>query len=359
MQRSVPLSGAQAILVRHMLQTICTYAQTHRGGMFSSDSLPKEEIRALSAWEEASRAWPMVLGLDEAVSAAVDLSGLYLREYAMELVQKAQFPMSSSLPWILAVHAAKSKSAVVLPAAVLPLLLYNQAGQRAVTELRRRHLLREVIAEVEIAYDQLVWKLARRLVLLAKVSAAADLFENCKPGFPRRTVAGESGGLEQLARLAEVHLVGEEGGELSTRVRPIRQLIGQRVMSLMSNGVQYALLRFEAEGIRSAVELAALLAVHRLALSRLAAMGVAVGMAAEAWRGLWGEAAEDGERVCRYVTLELYDEVFPCSMLHHPSGTFVPLSPEYSSRQSPPPTPRPPFLDAQVSRCVGITICPV
>ena len=140
MQRSVPLSGAQAILVRHMLQTICTYAQTHRGGMFSSDSLPKEEIRALSAWEEASRAWPMVLGLDEAVSAAVDLSGLYLREYAMELVQKAQFPMSSSLPWILAVHAAKSKSAVVLPAAVLPLLLYNQAGQRAVTELRRRHL---------------------------------------------------------------------------------------------------------------------------------------------------------------------------------------------------------------------------
>jgi hypothetical protein len=335
-QRAVPPSSTQMDLIRHLVQTVCAYAEAHRGGVFSSDSLPKEDVKALAEWEEGTRAWPLLLDLDQTVAAAADLSSLYLREYALELVRKTQFPMSSSLPWILAAHAAKSRPAL-LPAAVLPLFVYNQAGQRAVKELRRTHLLREVVAETDIAYDQVVWKLARRLVMLAKVAAAADLFEQRAPGFPRRNAAGECAGLEQAARETEVHLIGEAGGELTTRVRAMRQLTGRRVLTLVGQGVQYALLRFEAEGLRAAEELAALLAVHRLALSRLAAAGVAVGPPAEAWRGVWREAAEGGERVCRQVTLELFDDVFPCSMLHHASATFVPLPAQHSSRSSSPP----------------------
>ena len=327
-------------LVRHLVQMVCAYAAAHRGGVFSADALPKEDVRALAAWEAGTRAWPLVLDPEQAAASAGDLSSLYLREYALELVRKTQFPISSSLPWILAAHAARARSPLLLPAAVLPLLVYNQAGRRAVTELRRTHLLREVVAETDIAYDQLVWKLARRLVMLAKVAAAADLFEQRTPGFPRRSAAGECAGLEQAARQAEVHLVGEAGGDMTTRVRALRQLVGRRVLALVGQGVHYALLRFEAEGLGAAEELAALLAAHRLALARLAAAGVAVGPAAEAWRGVWREAAEGGERVCRQVTLELFDDLFPCSILHYPSATFVPLPAHHSSR-SPDPHPAP------------------
>jgi hypothetical protein len=300
-QRSLAPSATQIALIRHLVQTVCAYAQAHRGGMFSTDSLHKDDVRALSAWGEATRPWSLVLALDETLAAATDLSSLYLREYALELVRKTQFPMSSSLPWLLAAHAVKNKSNFLLPASILPLLVYNQAGHRAVVELRRAHLVREIKAETDIAYDQLVWKLARRMVLLAKVAAAGDLFEQNTPSFPRRNAAGECVGLEQLARHAELHLVGEEAGEMTTRVRRMRRLLGLRVVEVLVQGVHYALLRFEAEGLRAAEELAALLSVHRLALNRLAAAGVAVGPPAEAWRGVWGEAGEGGERVCRQV----------------------------------------------------------
>jgi hypothetical protein len=299
--RSLAPSATQIALIRHLVQTVCAYAHAHRGGMFAADALHKDDVRALSAWGEATRPWPLLLALDETLAAATDLSSLYLREYALELVRKTQFPMSSSLPWLLASHAAQSKSPSLLPASVLPLLVYNQAGRRAVAELRRAHLVREIKAETDIAYDQLVWKLARRMVRLAKAAAAGDLFEQRTPGFARRNAAGECVGLEQLARLGEVQLVGEEAGEMTTRVRRIRRLLGARAVEVLGQGVQYALLRFEAEGLCAAEELAALLAVHRLALHRLAAAGVAVGPPAEAWRGLWGEAGEGGERVCRQV----------------------------------------------------------
>jgi hypothetical protein len=218
--------------MRHLVQVVCLHAQSHRGGFFSSDSLPKDDVRALAAWEEATRAWTVLQDLEGAVAAATDLSALYLREYALELVRKIQFPISSSLPWLLAAHATRTKSLPLLPASFLPLHIYNQAGLRAVGELRRAHLLREVKAESDIAYDQLAWRLARRLVVLAKVAASADLFENTTPSFPRRANPGESSALERVARVAAVHLLGEDAGCVATRVATARRLIGQRVLQV-------------------------------------------------------------------------------------------------------------------------------
>ena len=39
------------------------------------------------------------------------------------------------------------------------------------------------------------------------------------------------------------------------------------------------------------------------------------------------------------MTLELYDEVFPCTMLHYASATFVPIPSGYSSRRAAPRAP--------------------
>jgi cytoplasmic FMR1 interacting protein len=71
--------------------------------------------------------------------------------------QRQQFPISMSLPWILSSHVLES-GAELSDSLFYPLSLYNDAALRAVDRLNRRFLFDEVEGEVNLAFDQLVYK---------------------------------------------------------------------------------------------------------------------------------------------------------------------------------------------------------
>lgn len=77
-----------------------------------------------------------------------DLSELWYREYFLEVAREIQFPIDTSLPWLLAKTVLSKRHAGGMEAIMYVFSIYNDAGSRALHLLKRRHLFEELDAEV-------------------------------------------------------------------------------------------------------------------------------------------------------------------------------------------------------------------
>ena len=84
-----------------------------------------------------------------------------------------------SLPWLLTSHILdnQEREPAMLEYLFYPLDVYNDAAYRALHELRQRFLYDEIEAETNLVFEQLVYKLAERMFLYFKNSAAALLID--------------------------------------------------------------------------------------------------------------------------------------------------------------------------------------
>lgn len=77
-----------------------------------------------------------------------------------------------SLPWILTDHILESKDPAMMEFVFYPLDLYNDSANRALTSLKQQFLYDEIEAEVNLCFDQLVYKLSETIYSSFKVQAA-------------------------------------------------------------------------------------------------------------------------------------------------------------------------------------------
>lgn len=85
---------------------------------------------------------------------------------------RIQFPIEMSLPWILTNHILVNKEAHMMEYILYPLDLYSDSAQYALHHFGRQFLYDEIEAEVNLCFDQLVYKLSEQIFHYYKHLAA-------------------------------------------------------------------------------------------------------------------------------------------------------------------------------------------
>lgn len=138
--------------------------------------------------------------------------------------------------------------------------LYNDSAHYALTVFKKRFLYDEIEAEVNLCFDQFVYKLSEQIYAYYKHLAGSVMldkrfrqecqnlgtFINSPP--PNRYIS--------LLRQRHVQLLG--------RSIDLNRLICQRINSSMQKSLELAIARFEAVDITGVVELEALIRVNKL-----------------------------------------------------------------------------------------------
>ncbi|CAB3252180.1 unnamed protein product [Arctia plantaginis] len=131
-----------------------------------------------------------------------DLSQLWYREFYLEMTmgrkvnkcmvrhqhneecsdlitmeKRIQFPIEMSMPWILTDHILRTKEPAMMEYVLYPLDLYNDSAQYALTVFKKQFLYDEVEAEVNLCFDQFVYKLSEQVYSHYKQLASSMLLD--------------------------------------------------------------------------------------------------------------------------------------------------------------------------------------
>ncbi|KAG9346780.1 hypothetical protein JZ751_007099 [Albula glossodonta] len=172
----------------------------------------------------------------------------------------ARFPIEMSMPWILTDHILETKEPSMMEYVLYPLDLYNDSGYYALTKFKKQFLYDEIEAEVNLCFDQFVYKLADQIFAYYKAMAGSVLLDKrfraeCK-NYGVIIPYPPSNRYETLLKQRHVQLLG--------RSIDLNRLITQRISAAMYKSLDQAISRFESEDLTSIVELEWLMEINRL-----------------------------------------------------------------------------------------------
>lgn len=175
--------------------------------------------------------------------------------------KRIQFPIEMSMPWILTDHILRTKEPSMMEFVLYPLDLYNDSAHYALTVFRKQFLYDEVEAEVNLCFDQFVYKLSEQIFAHYKQLAGSIYLDKrfrveCEAlgfnfaSYPRNNR------YETLLKQRHVQLLG--------RSIDLNKLITQRINADMQKSLELAISRFESSDISGVVELEGLIQVNRI-----------------------------------------------------------------------------------------------
>ncbi|EEB13869.1 conserved hypothetical protein [Pediculus humanus corporis] len=293
-RRTVGPSSTQLYMVRTMLESLI--ADKSGGKRTLRKDIDGQYLMQIDQFHKASFYWSYILKFSESLQQCCDLSQLWYREFYLEMtmgrrIQKCtvrhqhneecsdlitmekriQFPIEMSMPWILTDHILRTKEPSMMEYVLYPLDLYNDSAQWALTIFRKQFLYDEVEAEVNLCFDQFVYKLSEQIFSHYKQLAASILLDK---RFRAECVAmgtylhyPRANRYETLLKQRHVQLLG--------RSIDLNKLITQRINADMQKSLDLAISKFEAGDITGVVELDGILQVNKLChklLSKLLAL---------------------------------------------------------------------------------------
>ncbi|KNE71021.1 hypothetical protein AMAG_15279 [Allomyces macrogynus ATCC 38327] len=166
------MSSAQIYMARGLLEWIFKINAV-KPGFMKERELKDAHLADLQHLYQQLYWIPVVQALPDVVGAATDLSELWYKEFYLELSKQIQFPIETSLPWIL-IHQILDSSAVDLTHALfVPFLIYDDAANRALNELKMQYLYDEIEAEANLAFDLFLHKYSHMVFAHFKCKAAS------------------------------------------------------------------------------------------------------------------------------------------------------------------------------------------
>jgi len=271
-----------------------------------------------------------------------DLSELWYKEFYLELSKQIQFPIEMSLPWVLTDHVLSSGSpemteyfllfALFLSRALLtilfkpqrnilyPLDLYNDAASRALHKLKARYLFDEIEAEVNLAFDQFIFKLSQNVFMHYKNWASSLLIQK-----------GYKVMLEELS--ADVRydaprnrykvILQQRHFQLLGRSIDISQLMAQRMEASIKKSLELAIGRFDASDLTQILELDALIQHNKIAHELLSH-----DLALSSFDELLAQADESssltlGGRILTHIVAEVSADVAPNFCYNSVTSRFI------------------------------------
>ena len=174
--------------------------------------------------------------------------------------KRIQFPIEMSMPWILTDHILSTKDSSYMECVLYPLDLYNDSAFYALTVFKKQFLYDEVEAEVNLCFDQFVYKLSEQVYAYYKYLAGSILLDKrfrqeCQ-GLGTYITSPPPNRYETLLKQRHVQLLG--------RSIDLNRLICQRINNNLSKSLDLSIARFEAGDITGIVELEGLVRVNRL-----------------------------------------------------------------------------------------------
>jgi len=221
-------------------------------------SLKKFDLDEMESFHNDSYLYSLMLSFSETLQECCDLSQLWYREFYLELTmgKRIQFPIEMSLPWILTDHILVTKEASMMEFVLYPLDLYSDSAHYALTKFKKQFLYDEVEAEVNLCFDQFVYKLSDQIFAYYKHLAGSMLLDqqfrqirNQKIPYPNANK------YETLLKQRHVQLLG--------RSIDLNRLITQRVQVALHRSVDQAIGKFESGNLTGIIELEMLLDANK------------------------------------------------------------------------------------------------
>ncbi|XP_053514793.1 LOW QUALITY PROTEIN: cytoplasmic FMR1-interacting protein 1 [Artibeus jamaicensis] len=250
----------QLYMVRTMLESLIADKSGSKKTLRSS--LEGPTILDIEKFHRESFFYTHLINFSETLQQCCDLSQLWFREFFLELTmgRRMQFPIEMSMPWILTDHILETKEASMMEYVLYSLDLYNDSAHYALTKFNKQFLYDEIEAEVNLCFDQFVYKLADQIFAYYKVMAGSLLLDKRLRSECKNQGAAihlpPSNRYETLLKQRHVQLLG--------RSIDLNRLITQRVSVAMYKSLELAIGRFESEDLTSIVELDGLLEINRM-----------------------------------------------------------------------------------------------
>uniref|UniRef100_A0A8C5P959 Cytoplasmic FMR1-interacting protein n=1 Tax=Leptobrachium leishanense TaxID=445787 RepID=A0A8C5P959_9ANUR len=259
-RRAVGPSSTQLYMVRTMLESLIAEKSGSKKTLRSS--LEGPTILDIEKFHRESFFYIHLLNFSETLQQCCDLSQLWFREFFLELTmgRRIQFPIEMSMPWILTDHILETKEASMMEYVLYSLDLYNDSAHYALTKFKKQFLYDEIEAEVNLCFDQFVYKLADQIFAQYKTVAGSLLLEkrlrtDCK-NLGANLTQTASNRYDTLLKQRHVQLLG--------RSIDLNRLITQRITAAMYKSLELAIGRFESEDLTSVVEIDGLIEVNRM-----------------------------------------------------------------------------------------------
>ncbi|NXC17566.1 CYFP1 protein, partial [Corythaeola cristata] len=247
-RRAVGPSSTQLYMVRTMLESLIADKSGSKKTLRSS--LEGPTILDIEKFHRESFFYTHLINFSETLQQCCDLSQLWFREFFLELTmgRRIQFPIEMSMPWILTDHILETKEASMMDA------------HYALTKFKKQFLYDEIEAEVNLCFDQFVYKLADQIFAYYKAMAGSLLLDKrlrseCKNQGATIQLL-QSNRYETLLKQRHVQLLG--------RSIDLNRLITQRISAAMYRSMELAIGRFESEDLTSIVELDGLIEVNKM-----------------------------------------------------------------------------------------------
>uniref|UniRef100_A0A8W8L913 Cytoplasmic FMR1-interacting protein n=2 Tax=Magallana gigas TaxID=29159 RepID=A0A8W8L913_MAGGI len=260
-RKCVAPSATQLYMVRTMLESI-----TDRSTVGVKRSVKKElesqQVTAINQFLKQSFYWNYLLNFNKSLHACGDLSQLWFREYFLEMTmgKRIQFPIEMSMPWILTDHVLDTKEPSMMEYILYPLDLYNDSAQYAIMKFHRQFLYDEVEAEVNLCFDQFVYKLSEQMFAYYKHLAGSIMLDKSF-----RAESAKKGHKIPYPVANRYHtLLKQQHVQVLGRSIDLKHLIGQRINASLLKSLDIAISRFEAGDLTGIVELEKLIEVNKL-----------------------------------------------------------------------------------------------
>ncbi|KAH9394332.1 Cytoplasmic FMR1-interacting protein 1 [Tyrophagus putrescentiae] len=300
-RRNVGPSTTQLYMIRTQLESLIS-DKALSGRRTLRKDIDGQYLIAIDQFHKHSFFWSYLLNFSQTLRECCDLSQLWYREFYLEMTmgKRIQFPIEMSLPWILIDQILTDKDASMMECILYPLDLYNDSAHYALTKFKKQFLYDEVEAEVNLCFDQFVYKLSEQIFSYYKQMAASITLDKrfrtdlatLGVNFPWPS----SNRYETLLKQRHLQLLG--------RMIDLERLIAQRLNAYMLKSLDFAISRFESCDITGIIDLDMLLHVNRMTHKLLTKY-----VKLDAFESLLSEANHSVSAPYGRITLHIFSEL--------------------------------------------------
>ncbi|GMH87256.1 hypothetical protein TL16_g10797, partial [Triparma laevis f. inornata] len=275
--RVVGPSPTQLHLMRTMIRALYDEKSGARAsrGFFSKRDLDSEEASVLEDFYKTSLSFPYLLSLPHTLTQISDLGDLWYREFYLEVTKQMQFPIALSLPWILTEHVINNvqSDTPLIEDLAYTMDVYNDAAQRALYDYNCQFLFDEIQAEVNLAFDQLIFAISDETYTYHKDMAACY---NLPVNFKDRVELWKKKAVATKAVRRHAIPINQRHLQLLGRSIDLNLLVSQHSSNKLYADIEGAVKRYEASDLSHICEFSSMLKVLRSTHGYLREAGLAL-----------------------------------------------------------------------------------
>ena len=142
--------------IEHMISPESRLIQPSKKMLKKYPAFHDTDLKRLQSFVASSANWISILSFEQTLTAASDQSPFYFKEVQLDINGAVQFPVTSSLPFILCQYALDNYVQPELTEIIFyPLSIYDDAAFVAVHQHKSRLMLEEIRAEAKVCLDTL------------------------------------------------------------------------------------------------------------------------------------------------------------------------------------------------------------